>query len=451
MARTQKLLRSLTAAIRAPWSKRFPFLGTNINFIDYAWDNAFRLLQSNAADTADLELLTVDSNNLPHLFQEAISPQVQAFTFNITANGSIGQNNTFFIADKAYYVQAIQYVHKTAATTAGTVTATVTRDTGTTAPGQGLNLMSNTFNAKGSTNTVQSATLNGQVNLVTDATLVLAKGDRLALAFSTATLTSLAGVTVTVYLTPGCTNEIAPYFVHLNADISTQTFFVANRDFTVQAVYAIFGTAFAASTTLDVFHDTGTNAPGAGNSILSAAMAVDGTGSAINTVITPALTATTSRLTLNAGDRLSAKYSATTTGQDVCIVVVLQPLYKRKEVTWQLGPNGQQQVAQNFFIADRDYEVVDLSCTFATAAGGAAKLLVTIDKGTTAPGGGNAVHTDNASAGFDLNATINTVQVGTLNTLRNRMLSAGDRLGLSPTGAAQAIANVAITASLAPR
>jgi hypothetical protein len=444
MARTS--FKTLTAAIRAPFSKRFG-LAQNPNLIDYSYDNGFAQRYSNAADTADVLADSVDSDNTLLFGQEAINPQGQAYTFNIAANGSIGAT-TFFIADRTYYVQGITEVHKTAGSDGSAVTAVITRERGVLAPGAGTALMSNTFNLKGTANTVQSATLNGTVNAPLDPVLVLNPGDRLSFKTS-GTLTALAGVVVTVYLTPGCKSEIASYFVHANADLSTQTFFVANRDFLVKGAYLYFGTAFGAAITIDCTQDTSTNAPGAGSSILSAAVTVDGSTLAAQT--TNALTLGTGPFTLRAGDRLAIKYSATTTGADVCLAVVLQPIYKRKEVTWQLGPNGQQQVDQCFFAADRDYEVVDLSCTFATAAGGAAKLLVTIDKGTTAPGAGNAVHTDNTSAGFDLNATGNTVQIGTLNTLRNRLLAAGDRLGLKHTGTAQSIANVAITVSLIPR
>jgi hypothetical protein len=102
-------------------------------------------------------------------------------------------------------------------------------------------------------------------------------------------------------------------------------------------------------------------------------------------------------------------------------------------------------------IANRYYEVIDASFVGATAAGGAATAGVTIDKGTTVPGGGNAV----ASASFNANGTANTVQYfgdGTLTpgALRNRLMALGDRLGLVVTGAAQSTANTCITVSLRP-
>lgn len=366
-------------------------------------------------------------------------PMLKTVTYNETLNASIG-TTPFFIADQAYTVVGITYVNKTAGTVAG-ATATVTKDTGTAAPGAGTSLLTTPLTCLAVANTVATGTLTA-----TTAALTLAAGDRLSALFA-GTLTTLAGVVITVQMIPVTAGEYANVFWRANGDIATQSFFQANRDMVVTGVRAIYGTAFAAAVTINVMKDTGTTAAGGGTSILTAAMAGDGT---INTVITPALTATASVLSMVAGDRLSLKFSATTTGALLCVVVTFAPLYIRKEVTWQLAPNAQQQVAQCFFIADRYYEVVDASCIFDVAAGGAAKLGVTIDKGTTVPGGGNVVQTDNTSAGFDMNATARTTQYMTPASRHLRLLSPGDRLGLVVTGAAQSLADSCITVSLIP-
>ena len=365
---------------------------------------------------------------------------LKTVTYNEANNASIG-TTPFFIADQAYTVTSITYVHKTQGS--GTAVCNVTHDTGTQAPGAGASLQTGTFACTTiANNTATAATLTA-----TTANLTLAAGDRLSILF-TGTTTSLAGVVVTVTMIPTAAGEFTNVFFRANGDIATQSFFQANRDMVITGVKAIYGTAFAAAITINVTKDTGTTAAGGGTSILTAAMAGDGTP---NTVITPALTATASVLSMAAGDRLALKFSATTTGALLCVIVTFQPLYIRKEVTWQLAPNAQQQVAQCFFIADRTYEVVDASCIFDVAAGGAAKIGVTIDKGTTAPGAGNVVQTDNTNAGFDLNATARTTQFMTPASLHLRLLSPGDRLGLVVTGAAQAIADVAITVSLRPQ
>ena len=394
---------------------------------------------------SDSDVMGIDSAGLFIVGSGRIKPQVKVVTFNLCANGSLG-TQTFFIADRAYTVAGISYVHKTACT--GTLTAltggiTVTKDTGVLAPGAGVALQAGVFDPAATVNTVQTGVLSA-----TPASLQLATGDRLAVLFGTGTITSLAGVVISVYLTPCNKSETAVYYANVNADIKTQTFFIANRDMTITGVQAVYLTPFVAAATLTVTKDTGTTAAGGGTSILLTPMAADGTA---NTVLTPALAASAATLKMAAGDRLAVKFSATTTGVGVCVVVSFAPLFQRTEISWQLGINGQQQVAQCFFIADRDYHVVDLSDVFDVTAGGASKIGVTIDKGTTVPGGGNVVQTDNGNAGFDQAATARTVQVGTLASVRLRQMSAGDRLGLVVAGAAQSTVLNCITGSLEPR
>lgn len=370
---------------------------------------------------------------------QVVFPALRTVTYNEALNASIG-TTPFFVADQAYTVLSVNYVNKTAGTVAG-ATVTVTKDTGTAVPGGGSALLTTPISCLAVANTVTAGTLISNTE-----TLTLAAGDRLSALFA-GTLTTLAGVVLTVQLLPAAAVEGVSCFWRVNGDIATTSFFQANRDMVVTGVRAVYGTAFAGGVTIDITKDTGTAAAGAGTSILGAAMSGAGT---INTVLTPALTGTASTLALAAGDRLAVKFSATTTGALLCISVTFQPLSGRKEVTWQLAPNAQQQVAQCFFVADRYYEIVDASCIFDVAAGGAAKIAVTIDKGTTAPGAGNVVQTDNTNAGFDLNATARTTQYMTPASLHLRLLSPGDRLGLKVTGAAQSIADVEITASLRP-
>ena len=370
-----------------------------------------------------------------------LSQGVKTITFNLTANGSLG-TQTFFIADNAYTITGINYSAKTQGT--GTLTCNVTKDSGTNAPGAGVTLQTGTFDCVAIVNNTTTA----GVLTATTANLTMAVGDRLAVLF-TGTVSTLAGVTITVTMTPNAATDTAVYFCNVNADIKTQSFYIANRDRVITGVKCIYKTPFAAAVTIDITKDTGTTAAGAGTSILTAAMAGDGTA---NTLITPTVAASAATLKLSgaAGDRLTAKFSATTTGVGVCIIVTFAPVAAEAAVTWQLALNAQEQVAQCFFIADRNYEVADASCVFDIAAGGASKLAITIDKGTTAPGGGSVVQTDNSNAGFDLNATARTVQWMTPASRHLRFLAAGDRLGLSPTGAAQSTSLVAITCQLRP-
>ena len=440
---------SIWPALKAPFNK---VLGSGLYSgpaADIAVDNGFQEYAFNAAGTAvpvripsrTSDSATVLNNPNGVSITGPLSQGSKTVTFNLTANGSLG-TQTFFIADNIYTITGITYSAKTQGT--GTLTCNVTKDTGTLAPGAGVSLQSGTFDCVTIVNnTVTTGTLTS-----TTADLTTAVGDRLAILF-TGTVSTLAGVTVTVTMTPNAASDTAVYFCNLNADIKTQTFHIANRDRVITGVKCIYKTAFAAAVTIDVTKDTGTTAAGAGTSILTAAMAGDGT---VNTVITPTVSATAATLKLSgaAGDRLSVKFSATTTGVGVCVIVTFAPIAAEMPVTYQLALNAQQQVAQNFFTADRAYEIVDAACVFDVAAGGASTLAVTIDKGTTAPGAGLAVQTDNSSAGFNLNSTARTVQWMTPATRHLRFLSAGDRLGLAPVGLAQSTSLVAITVQLRP-
>lgn len=118
---------------------------------------------------------------------------------NLPLNGDM-VDQAFFIADRAYQVTRIDYVHATLATNGSAVNAQITKDTGIDAPGGGANLLTNNTNAgfdcKATINTVQNGTLTA-----TAADLLLAAGNRLSIDFA-GTVTSLAGVQVTVTLRP---------------------------------------------------------------------------------------------------------------------------------------------------------------------------------------------------------------------------------------------------------
>lgn len=100
-----------------------------------------------------------------------------------------------------------------------------------------------------------------------------------------------------------------------------------------------------------------------------------------------------------------------------------------------------------FFIATRPLYVVSISQVHAVAAGGASTLQVTKDTATDVPGAG----ADLLDSAFDLNATANTVQAGTVvSTVATRTLAAGDRLAVDFADAIQASSGIAVTACMAP-
>lgn len=103
-------------------------------------------------------------------------------------------DTAFFVANQAMKVIAIRQVHSVAA--GGTSTLQVTKDTSTSAPGAGTDLLATAFNLNATANTVQTGSL-----ATSSATLTLAAGDRLAVDFADA-IQSSAGVVVTVTLAP---------------------------------------------------------------------------------------------------------------------------------------------------------------------------------------------------------------------------------------------------------
>ncbi len=104
-----------------------------------------------------------------------------------------------------------------------------------------------------------------------------------------------------------------------------------------------------------------------------------------------------------------------------------------------------------FFVATRAYRVVAISEVHSVAAGGASVLQVTKDTSTNAPGAGTDLLTNNTNGGFDLNATANTPQVGTLTaTAASLELAAGDRLSVDFAQAIQSSAGVLVTVEMVP-
>lgn len=95
-----------------------------------------------------------------------------------------------------------------------------------------------------------------------------------------------------------------------------------------------------------------------------------------------------------------------------------------------------------FFIAPVAVTVVAASQVHAVAAGGASTLQLVKDTSTNAPGAG----TDLLSSAFDLNATANTVQVGSLTGTLT--MAVGDRLSVDYANAIQSSAGVVVTVLL---
>lgn len=118
----------------------------------------------------------------------------------------------------------------------------------------------------------------------------------------------------------GIINATWQQFLGTNVPASgtSYPFFLAARAYRVKAV-SVYASS-ATTPTVDIFKDTGTNAPGAGTSVLTGAISFSGVA---NTVVNGTLSATVATLTLAAGDRLSAKWGGTVGSLTGAVVNVL--------------------------------------------------------------------------------------------------------------------------------
>lgn len=132
----------------------------------------------------------MSQSNLRPLFYETV-------TYKIPAAATATDTNIFIAPYDCYLVDAYE-VHSVAGSDGSAVNLQLTKDTGTTAPGAGTDLLANNsdagFNLKGTADTVQAAVFKTTAGIRN-----LAKGDRISVDFA-GTQTSVAGTTVTLVI-----------------------------------------------------------------------------------------------------------------------------------------------------------------------------------------------------------------------------------------------------------
>ena len=438
--------KNIKAASEAAWLKRLK--NEDITGIDHAASNDFARLAKNASDV-DVEVWRVGTPGYLLLNGEAFRGNRTTKCFNLATQASQA-DQAFFIADRKYKIHGIKEIHATKSSVALDA-AVIKRCENTQAPADGIALTSS-FLLTGDNDTLQTCTL------VTDArsdgtkVLELNEGDRLAIDY-TGTLTALAGLVIMVEMSPGNESETVTFAMNANGDLSDQAFFIANRPMTIVAAKAIHSTlgTNGSAVTFQLTKDTGTDVPGAGTDLLSAAISLK---AAINTVQELAFATTPGLLRLAPGDRISIDFAGTLTAVAGLVVTVeIAPMYGRKEVTYNLNKNGNM-VDEAFFIADRDYEIVAVQQyhTVAGNDGSPVSLQLTVDGATPtdAPGAGDNILSTGSSAGFNLKATAATVQTGTFISVLNNYLLAGDRLSVDYAGTLTTLSGVVVTVSLKP-
>ncbi len=437
--------RDLTHAIRKPWIKKSG-LATNMTGIDTSFDRTYQMEWENpTAGLPPVVGMGVDSDgNITMGGGASVQPLWQSAVFSFDANAGL-VDQPFFICNQGYLVKAIYEIHAVACAVAST-TAVVRKAASGVTTANGTALMTSTFALDGTAETQQTATLSTNQSVLT-----LAAGDRLAVDFSSATLTTLSGVVIVVFLQPlGIPTVDVTYAVQANATLADAQFFVANDRYTIYAARCSVGTVGSSTPKVQITKDTSTNAPGAGTDLLTNN---SNNGFALGTALTTnnatqvATFATTAGLlNMATGDRLSVDFNGTLTAvAGVVITVSLIPTQAaRTEVTY-FFPGASVNTDQCFFIADRNYRATIASEIHAVAAGGTSTCQITKDTATDAPGAG----TDLLLSAFDLNGTAQTVDVDLLAAAPyTTHLKAGDRLSIDFAHAVQAGTGVLVTVGL---
>lgn len=453
--------RDFWTAVTAPFKAKFGEMrASDFAGFDSAWSNSYVQRATSNDGTQDSDLIGTDSFDRFMVGGYHIRALRTVINFNLATNASLSSQR-FFIADQPYEIRAIALQYDTA--DGATNTGFVTKEVAGQAAGTGVSVQTGTFNLNTTANVVQTAVLpaRNQAGIFgpQESVISVNTGEMLSFKFASA-VTSLAGLNVSLSMLPNNSFAPAVFVANANAAIATQAIYLANRPVTITGVSMVWGTAAtnAGAVTLTVTKDTGTTAPGAGTSVLTAVQSVKG---AINTPVNPALTATAATLTMATGDRLSLLTAGTLTALAGVVVVVSFANQSSKAFTLG-GPvagmalaifNAPASVAvgtaATFFIADRDYRVDDVSEVWSTAGSG--NLTVTIDGSTVASGGGTSVLTDNTNAGPATTGTANTVVVGTLAiSKRTLLLPAGSRLSAKYGGTLGALANPVVSVSLLP-
>ncbi len=437
--------RSLTEAIRAPWIKKSGLTG-NLTGVDTSFDSTYAQAWENpTSGLPPIQGLGVSTTGQVTLGGGAtVQPLYQSAVFTFTANAGLLDQN-FFICNQAYQVMSITEIHSVLCSVAST-TATVRKCGSGITVANGTALMTSTFDLHATANTLQTATLSTDT-----AVLTLARGDRLAVDFSTSTLTALAGVVVQVMLKPLERPTVdVTYYQNVTGTQADAQFFIANDRYTIWAARCSAAVMGSSTPVVMLTKDASTNAPGAGTDLLtntsSTGFNLSAATVSANVPQVAAFATTAGLLNMATGDRISVDYAGTLTAvAGVVITVSLIPTQAARTEVSYFFTGASVNTDQCFFIADRDYRAVIASGIWAVAAGGASTAQIVKDATTDAPGAG----TDLLLAAYDLNTTAQTATPDLLAAAPyTTHLKAGDRLAIDFANAVQSTTGVLVTVGL---
>lgn len=439
--------KSLAEATRYPFFVQTgPLTSAQTALLGHDMDNNSYMSYASADGLRAIEFGRVDDQDRTRIGSSIVRQTAKIVRFVMNANAGM-VDQCVWIADQAYEVLGAFEIHATAGNDSGAVTLDITKESSGVAPTAGSSVLATTFNMKSTANTYQAAS-----PATTQAAISIAAGDRISMNF-TGTVTTLAGVVVELFLSPGYASEQAVFNLNANASLADQCFYIANKTMQITRIDYVHSTAGsdASAVNVQVTKDTSTNAPGAGTNLLTnnTNAGFDCKATA-NVVQNGTLTATAADLILVPGERLSVDFAGTTTAlAGVVIVVTMQPYYRSFDFSWNIAANGSL-ADQSTFIANRALRVLYVSEVHSTAGtdGSAVNLQLTLDRSTDAPGAGSNLLSNNTSAGFDLKGTANTVQPGTFVSEGLTYLLPGDRLSVDFAGVLTSLAGVVVTVTL---
>lgn len=430
--------KKMTARIRAIFNKDLLGFGWQ-RYAANGADNDSVLRAMNAAGDNQLDLIGTtarDTRVVAGAYHRGMATPVQLL---ITANGKIGLVNTIFTNNNdTTPLQVVRIDCEFGVADGAVNTGYVSKDANGSAPGSGASCMTGTFNLNSTANTTQNAVLAGAMGF---SSLTLGPGEGLSLVIASA-VTSLAGLIVTVWVQPHTDLTYATYNRRANGDIvaGSETIFLNPiPGMKVRSVVARWGTAAtnAGAVTLDITKDTGTTAPGAGTSVLLAALSVK---TAANTAMYPALAASAATLTMGALDRLALKMTGTLTAlAQLSVTVFFEPISDSLLlIPFSLWDGLSTDRA--IFCSNALYRFVGFWETWSTA-GTSGVHMPTKDGGTTAPGAGTAM----ALAGINDVGTANTpLGVAVLTAagvqFTSGAIGVGDCVGIFNSGTPGAVA-----------
>lgn len=458
------IIQNLSSAIQAPWLRRW-WTGKQVDQIDQSIGNGYDFTWRDASDANDLMAIGYDTNDQFRLGGATQTPVRTPLRFHVFPNASL-VTQTFFVnpTPNSLALTLAMEIHTTAGTVVG-AGATITHETQVggleQAAGTGKAVLSAVFDEHGTAATLQTGTLaagyrretrNNNVALASPGSglIVLQPGDALSVKFS-GTLTTDAGVTITAYVQPGAKYEFVSYYIGgAGSAIATTSLMIAMRNRTLMYGAALWQVkeATAGTLTLDITKDASATVPGAGTTMLSATQNLKG---AALTYKQLALTATAANLKLISTDSVAVKLSTTPTElAGLCLVLAFDGKQNEISVHYS-GANSTVGTDEEWFIADRDYEVVDFAGKWSTIST-SNFLALTKETGTQTPGsGGILLQTDSTNKGFDTTGTVNIPVFAALSAQNTRFLSKGDRLGLHNQGTTGALAGAQVSVRLMAR